>query len=479
MGIKELIERGESETLEFKKSTAQLEKALKSICGFLNHKGGKVYFGIDKNRKVIGQSVSDNTIRSISQKIRQRIKPEATTEISVLEINEKKVIEVKIKQGNNNLYYLDGIAYKRVGTEDPVIPPEELERIILEKRRKYWDSEICGEASLKDIDAEKVKWFLRKAKIERDIGVDENMPVEEALRRLKLIKDEKLTNSAVLLFGRKLNDFFIQAEIRCARFKGTKAIKPFIDMKVFSRDIINQVDKALNFALEHIPMAAWLVPGEIERKEKYEYPPDAIKEAIVNAIVHRDYSSTGNVQVRVFDDRIDIRNPGKLPEGWTVEKLKEEHNSIPKNPLIADQFFLIKLIEKWGTGTNDMINECVNWGLPEPEFEFTGTSLVVTFRKAKLSEEILQTLSLNERQKKSLEYILINKKITNNDYRALFPNISGETARLDLIDLVNKGLLKKVGTTKGVYYIPSPKLSPKYLQISKIEEHNEDKKRLE
>lgn len=247
-------------------------------------------------------------------------------------------------------------------------------------------------------------------------------------------------------------------------------------MKVFSGDIIDQVDKALNFVLEHIPMAAWLVPGEIERREKYEYPPDAVKEAIVNAIVHRDYSSTGNVQVRVFDDRIEMWNPGRLPEGWTVENLKEEHDSIPKNPLIANQFFLIKLIEKWGTGTNDMINECINWGLPEPEFEFTGTSLVVTFKKAKLSEEILQALRLNERQKKAWEYVLINKKITNEDYRGLFPNISGETARLDFIDLVNKDILKKVGRTKGVYYVLSPKLSPIYLQKSKIEGHTEDKK---
>ena len=471
----ELVKKGESEEVEFKKSTAQLDRALKSVCSFLNHKGGKVYFGISKG-KIVGQEVSEQTLKSISQKIRQRIKPEISPEIKILEIEGKTIIEVKIKEGDNKPYYLDGIAYKRVGTENVVVPSEELERIILEKRKRYFDSEICEEASLEDIDDEKVRWFLRKAKVERDLDVDENTPVEEALRRLKLIKDGKLTNSAVLLFGRKLKDLFIQAEVRCARFKGTKAIKPFIDMKVFSGDIIDQVDKALNFVLEHIPMAAWLVPGEIERREKYEYPPDAVKEAIVNAIVHRDYSSTGNVQVRVFDDRIEIWNPGRLPEGWTVEKLKEEHDSIPKNPLIANQFFLIKLIEKWGTGTNDMINECINWGLPEPEFEFTGTSLVVTFRKAKLSEEILQALRLNERQKKAWEYVLINKKITNEDYRGLFPNISGETARLDFIDLVNKDILKKVGRTKGVYYILSPKLSPIYLQKSKIEGHTEDKK---
>ncbi|NOR78182.1 MAG: hypothetical protein GQ523_07150 [Methanophagales archaeon] len=263
----ELVKKGESEEVEFKKSTAQLDRALKSVCSFLNHKGGKVYFGISKG-KIVGQEVSEQTLKSISQKIRQRMKPEISPEIKILEIEGKTIIEVKIKEGDNKPYYLDGIAYKRVGTENVVVPSEELERIILEKRKRYFDSEICEEASLEDIGDEKVRWFLRKAKVERDLDVDENTPVEEALRRLKLIKDGKLTNSAVLLFGRRLKDFFIQAEVRCARFKGTKAIKPFIDMKVFSGDIIDQVDKALNFVLEHIPMAAWLVPGEIERREK-------------------------------------------------------------------------------------------------------------------------------------------------------------------------------------------------------------------
>lgn len=115
MNIKELIEKEESETLEFKKSTSQLDKALKSICAFLNHRGGKVYFGIDKDGKVVGQTISDQTLKSISQKIRLRIKPEGTPEIRVLEIERKKIIEVKIKKGDNKPYYLDGIGYKRVG----------------------------------------------------------------------------------------------------------------------------------------------------------------------------------------------------------------------------------------------------------------------------------------------------------------------------------------------------------------------------
>ena len=130
MDIKEIIEKGESEKLEFKKSTTQLDKSLKSICGFLNHEGGRVYFGIDKKGKVVGQEVSDKTLKSISQKIRQRIKPEVTPEVRVLETEGKKVIEVKVKEGNNKPYYLDGIAYKRVYSD------EYLNRLDLNIRQK-------------------------------------------------------------------------------------------------------------------------------------------------------------------------------------------------------------------------------------------------------------------------------------------------------------------------------------------------------
>ena len=156
MGIKEIIEKEESETIEFKKSTAQLEKALKSICGFLNHRGGVVYFGIDDGR-IVGQEVSDQTLKSISQKIRQKIKPEVTPEVKVLEIKGTRVIEVTVKEGGNKPYYLTGIAYKRVGTENPIISPEELEKLILNKKKGYWDGQTCEDATLEDIDWEFVK----------------------------------------------------------------------------------------------------------------------------------------------------------------------------------------------------------------------------------------------------------------------------------------------------------------------------------
>jgi ATP-dependent DNA helicase RecG len=448
----ELVKRGESEEVEFKKSTAQLDRALKSVCSFLNHKGGRVYFGIS-NGKIVGQDVSDQTLKSISQKIRQRIKPEISSGIKVLEIGDKKIIEVIIREGKNKPYYLDGIAYKRVGTENVVVPPVELERFILEKRKRYFDSEICEEASLEDIDEEKVRWFVKKAKTERKLKIDEQLPVSELLERLELARNGGLTNAAVLLFAKKPQKFFLQAETRCARFKGIKPVKPFIDMKVFGGNIFDQVDKSLNFVLDHISMAVWLIPGQAAREERYEYPPDAVREAIINAICHRDYSLPSNMQIRVFDDRIEIWGCGPLPEPLTPEDLKRKHRSIPRNPLIAKCFFLIKYIEQWGTGTNDMIAACINWGLPEPEFELVTGDLVVNIRKDIFTEDYLKNLGLNERQIKAIEYLKMNKTLTSKKYAELFP-ITERTARTDLKELINKRVIERKGVSdKTTYYI--------------------------
>ena len=162
--------------------------------------------------------------------------------------------------------------------------------------------------------------------------------------------------------------------------------------------------------------------------------------------------------MRIFDDRIEVWNPGSLPEGWTVEKLKQKHESIPKNPLIAAQFFLIKYIEKWGTGTIEMVKRCVEWGLPEPEFELTGTSLIVTFRKAVLTEEFLRNLGLNDRQIEIVKYLKEREFVTSSEYRKMF-EITDRQARMDLSQMVSQGLISKVGKARLTKYKSNPEIS--------------------
>ena len=191
--------------------------------------------------------------------------------------------------------------YKRVGKSTLKVSKDEYERLILEKHRDrlYFDSQICKEATLGDIDKEKIRWFLRKAKVERSLDIDSSASSTEALKRLNLLIDNKPTNTAILMFGKNPQRFFIQSEIRCARFKGIEAVKPFIDMKVINGSIYEQIDQAEKFILFNIKKSAWIEEGKIERQEKWEYPPDAIREAIINAIAHRDYNSPANMHISI------------------------------------------------------------------------------------------------------------------------------------------------------------------------------------
>lgn len=332
-----------------------------------------------------------------------------------------------------------------------MVTPEELERIILDKKKRYFDSEICGTAGLEDIDNETVKWFLKRASYERNFDIDPETSVGDVLDRLELIKNGKLANAAILLFGKRPQKFFLQAETRCARFKGIKPVKPFVDMKVFDGSIIDQVDKSLGFVLEHIPMEVYLA-GKPDREERYEYPPDAIREALTNAICHRDYETSSNVQIRIFDNRIEVWDCGSLPEPLTPEDLKKDRRSILRNPLISKSFFLLKYIEQWGTGTNDMIDMCLDWGLPEPLFEYVTGDLVVTFGKSRLTEDFLEESELNERQKKAVEYVKENKEISNEIYRNI-NDIGKVIAVKELNELVNKTIFRTVGKARATKYV--------------------------
>ena len=210
-------------------------------------------------------------------------------------------------------------------------------------RKVYWDEQVCQEATLKDIAQDKVTKFVKTANKERNLDLNHNDSLKKILMRLKLMKKGKLTNAALLVFGENPQDFFLQSEVKCVKFKGVDVSDEIIDMKIAEGDAVSQVEVVEKFIFNNIKKAAWIEPGKIERQEKWEYPPGAIREGLVNAIAHRDYQTTSKVQVRIFDNRMEIWNPGKLPKELRIEDLRKEHKSIPKNPLLAKLFFLDKI----------------------------------------------------------------------------------------------------------------------------------------
>jgi ATP-dependent DNA helicase RecG len=190
----------------------------------------------------------------------------------------------------------------------------------------------------------------------------------------------------------------------------------------------------------------------IERKDIWDYPIPAIREACINALIHRDYMDTAEIQIKIYDDRIWFWNPGKLREGLTVEMLKGDHYSKPRNKLIAMVFYYAGLIEKWGTGTKRIVELCKKQRLPEPEFKEFGDGFSVTFHKDIHNEEYLRKVGLNDRQIKAVLYVKEKGKITNKEYQEI-NKVSKPTATRDLKEIEEKGVFEKIGITgKGTFY---------------------------
>lgn len=454
MNLKEIVKTGESETVEFKKSTGEWKEIIETISAFANTRGGIILVGIDKEKRICGVSIGKGTIEDLTNKILNNTEPKIYPEVSIQSLDKKKIIYIKVEDYSYDVVLAFGKPFKRVGKNTVRMSKDEYRKRILEihKKELYFDGQVCSEASLSGIDEEKVKEFLRKAKSRRKIDIDENLLVKEVFKKLKLMKEEELTNACILLFGKNPQEFFMQSGVKCIRFKGTDITADMLDLKDIEGDLFEQLEETENFIFRNIGLKAWLEDRKLERQEKWEYPPKAIREALVNAIVHRDYRSTGKVQVRIYDDRIEFWNPGRLPSGWTPETLRQEHTSEPFNPLIFKMFFWVGEVEEVGSGTNKIISWCKEWGLPEPEFGVSGTSIFIKFRKDIFTEEYLKKLGLNERQIKAVLYVKKEGKITNKEYQELY-RVSKRTATNDLDELMQKNVFEKIGTRgKGTFY---------------------------
>ena len=386
--------------------------------------------------------------------IKQNTEPSQYPKIIVKTICGKSIIEVNIIESKEKPVLAFGRAFKRVGKSTLKVDKDEHERMVLEKKKVYFDALVCEGATLDDIDGEKVQRFVKEAKRQRNFAMEEPFSLDEILMRLKLLSGKKITNAAILLFGKDPQKFFLQAVTKVIRFKGTDVTGEMLDFKNIESDILSQLSRAEDFIFEHIPKKAWIEEGKMERQEKWLYPPRALREALANAFAHRDYQSASGVQVRIFDDRLEIWNPGSLPRELTVEKLREKHGSIPRNPLLARMFFLIRYVEEVGTGTNKIITWCKQWKLAEPSFEVTGGSFVVTLIPSKITKDFLDKLGINERQKKAIEHTKEKGKITNSEY-AQINQVGRVSAFKELTNLVDKKIIKSVGKGRSLHYILS------------------------
>ena len=243
-----------------------------------------------------------------------------------------------------------------------------------------FDATPCAKATPDDLDFERMAQFIRTASQVRQFPLAEGTPPRQLLEHLNLLNEGRLTNASVLLFGKAPQRFLISSEIRCAHFHGTEVAKPIPSYQVYKGTVFDLVDQAVDFVLSKINRSIGTRAESARAPRMYEIPVEVVTEAVVNAVAHRDYTDNGSVQVMLFADRLEVRNPGRLPPPLTLESLREAHRSVPGNPLLAESMYLAEYIERMGTGTLDMIGRCVDRGLREPHFAVTDGFVTTVWR---------------------------------------------------------------------------------------------------
>ena len=426
----------ESQNIEYKSNWR--DEYLKWICGFANSSGGKLYIGIDDKGIVEGVDNYKRLLEELPNKFRDILGVYA--EVNLQEEKDKHYLELIVPRYDVPIS-VRGKYYVRTGSTLQELTGPSLNEFILKRTGKTWDDIAEQRASIDDIDESSVKQFLKDARAVKRINVEDDINTVDLLEKLRLLEDGHLKRAAIVLFGKDPGKFYPNMTVKIGKFGETDADLKFHE--VVEGNLIqlkDRIGEMLNakFFIHPIDFVG------MQRVERDEYPIAAVREMILNALVHRSYMGAPT-QIRLYDDNFSIWNDGGLPEGISEEDLKKIHRSKPRNPLIADVCFKAGYIDSWGRGTIKIIESCKEAGLPEPILiEEQGGFLSKIF-KDRFTGEQLKRLGLSERQVKAILYTKEYGEITNSRYQEI-ADVSKATATRDIKELEDNGLLKNIGT---------------------------------
>lgn len=361
----------ESQNIEYKQSWR--DEYLKWICGFANAQGGKLYIGMNDQGEAVGLINSKRLLEDIPNKIVNYLG--IVTDINLIEVDEKEVVEIDVPISSVPISFR-GTYYYRSGATLQELRGTALQRFLLKKLGKTWDDLPCMHGTLDDIDTAAVDYFFQKAYISKRVSENtRNEDLRLSLENLDLITDDGyLKNATLLLFGKRPTKFFPSVEFKIGRFGKDDADLVFQDVIV--GNIIQMADKVMDVLKSKYLVSPIHYEG-LQRVELLELPEDSLREAIFNAIIHKDYTGAA-IQLSVYNDRLILWNEGSLPEGWDIKHLFEKHPSKPTNKTIATIFFKAGFIEAWGRGISKITNGFARANLKEPIFEEAFGGIMVT-----------------------------------------------------------------------------------------------------
>ncbi|MEK7173320.1 MAG: RNA-binding domain-containing protein [Patescibacteria group bacterium] len=450
--ITKLTKQPESETFEKKPSLSDIGRMVEIVSSFANHKGGQILVGVGDKGKIIGVDIGKNTIERLTDTIIDKTEPKIYPEILTLKIEDKNLVLISVKSSSQKPHTAGGRPFKRVGKNTKAMSQSEYESLLMEKNRHKmkFDIEICEEAALEDIGTRKISWYLKEREKARNISRKINMSTKELLTNLKCLVDGKPTNAGILFFGKYPQRFMPNARLRVVKFKGNDVINPTLDSATCEGTLPEMIDLAEDFIRKNIRLLGTRTEKSFRREDKFEYPIKAVREAVINAMIHRNYFESGDVRVFIFDNRIEITNPGTFPKGVTPQH--PEHK--PVNEILCQLIFDIGQIEKYGSGIKMMRSLSKEWGNKEPYYKLSPISSTIIF-ESQIKEssyiEVSGFKGLNERQKKGIECLKEKGKMTRKDYEKVNKTTKRTSVR-DLNELLKNNIIKTIGKGPAQYY---------------------------
>jgi ATP-dependent DNA helicase RecG len=381
--LEAVVSGGESAEVEFKATTGQRTDGAKTVCAMLNGEGGFVFFGVTDTGAIRGMNVTTATVDDVARELRKIEPLPALTPDRVHLASGRDVIVVSVPGHIGGPFTYDGRPFMRDGSATIVMPQERYRRLLIESAQPAhrWELLPAHGLDIDDLDAAEITRTIDEAVRRLHLEDPGTRDSEALLQGLKLIRNGQLLNAAVVLFAKRdrLLPNYPQCLLRMARFRGTDKTE-FVDNRQEVGNAFELLQRAQRFLRDHLPIGGRVVPNVFERTDDPLYPPVALREALTNALCHRDYAMPGgSVGIGIYDDRLEITSVGHLPFGLTPSDLKRPHTSQPWNPLMASVFFRRGLIEQWGRGTLRILELTEEAGLLEPEFEQRGGEVVVRF----------------------------------------------------------------------------------------------------
>lgn len=454
MAFPDLVKRKRGQFVEYLPK-ADVDQLAETLVAFANGDGGTVLVGVT-TEGAINDSFSTEDAESLLWQAQARCRPPVRTEWQQIESSQGTAVAVRVIRSTELHTLDDGRVLIRVGAENRPLVGDEVSHLAATKATGDFETSVVAGATRSDLDEEIVQEYLVKREERGRLAL--SRPVDEVLVEIGAQTDAgEPTVVGLLLFGRDPQFYLPQSGLVFVRFAGTELRGPeglpgYARREEIQEPLPRLIEAAWKVIWEEMRVAA-VVKG-LEREERTEYPPFAVREALVNAVSHRDYRLKGRrIEVRMFDDRLEVISPGGLPGYITVDNIVDEHFS--RNPRIVGGLFQWGYIEELGLGIDRMIEDMARAGHPLPEFKATPYSFTVTLRnvRQRRAAPAPWERSMNERQLKALNYVREQGSITNREYQTLCSSVSSETLRLDLKDLVERGILLRIGAKKGTYYI--------------------------